>query len=60
MELMLVNLRLLGLIDRDLSQLKKYSETVAAKPRTPRSRRIIPSSAATRFAPRPASTPPPS
>src|SRR6202011_6026952 len=25
MELMLVNLRLLGLIDRDLSQLKKYS-----------------------------------
>jgi 2-isopropylmalate synthase len=30
MELMLVNLRLLGLIDRDLSQLKKYSEVVAA------------------------------
>ncbi len=29
MELMLVNLRLLGLIDRDLTQLKKYSETVA-------------------------------
>jgi len=29
MELMLVNLRLLGLIDRDLSQLKKYSEAVA-------------------------------
>lgn len=29
MEMMLVNLRLLGLIDRDLSQLKKYSETVA-------------------------------
>src|SRR5271170_2130359 len=29
METMLVNLRLLGLIDRDLSQLKKYSETVA-------------------------------
>ncbi len=29
MELMLVNLRLLGVIDRDLSQLKKYSETVA-------------------------------
>ena len=29
MELMLVNLRLLALIDRDLSQLKKYSETVA-------------------------------
>jgi 2-isopropylmalate synthase len=29
MEPMLVNLRLLGLIDRDLSQLKKYSETVA-------------------------------
>ena len=27
--MMLVNLRLLGLIDRDLSQLKKYSETVA-------------------------------
>jgi isopropylmalate/homocitrate/citramalate synthase len=29
MELMLVNLRLIGLIDRDLSQLKEYSETVA-------------------------------
>jgi 2-isopropylmalate synthase len=29
MELMLVNLQLLGLIDRDLSQMKKYSETVA-------------------------------
>jgi isopropylmalate/homocitrate/citramalate synthase len=28
-ELMLVNLRLLGLIDRDLSQLKNYSEAVA-------------------------------
>lgn len=29
MELMLVNLRLLGLIDRDLSQMKQYSEMVA-------------------------------
>jgi len=29
MELMLVNLRLLGLIDRDVSQLKNYSEAVA-------------------------------
>jgi len=29
MEVMLVNLRLLGLIDHDLSQLKKYSEKVA-------------------------------
>jgi len=29
MELMLVNLRLLGMIDRDLSNLKKYSEAVA-------------------------------
>ncbi len=29
MEVMLVNLRLLGLIDHDLSQLKKYSETIA-------------------------------
>jgi 2-isopropylmalate synthase len=29
MELMLVNLQLLGLIDRDLSQMKRYSETVA-------------------------------
>jgi 2-isopropylmalate synthase len=29
MELMLVNLRLLGLIERDLSKLKEYSETVA-------------------------------
>jgi 2-isopropylmalate synthase len=29
MELMLVNLRLMGLIDRDLSHLKKYCETVA-------------------------------
>ena len=34
MELMLVNLRLLGLIDRDLSQLKKYSEAVAKATRT--------------------------
>jgi len=33
MELMLVNLRLLGVIDRDLSTLKKYSETVAAATR---------------------------
>jgi len=30
MELMLVNLRLMGLIDRDLSKLKEYCETVAA------------------------------
>jgi len=29
MEVLLVNLRLLGLIDRDLSKLKEYSETVA-------------------------------
>jgi 2-isopropylmalate synthase len=29
MELMLVNLRLMGLIDRDLSKLKEYSDTVA-------------------------------
>jgi len=29
MEVMLVNLRLLGLIDRDLSGLKEYSETIA-------------------------------
>jgi len=29
MELMLVNLRLMGLIDRDLSKLKEYSEVVA-------------------------------
>jgi isopropylmalate/homocitrate/citramalate synthase len=29
MELLLVNLRLLGMIDRDLSQLKRYCETVA-------------------------------
>lgn len=35
MELMLVNLRLLGLIDRDLSNLKKYSDAVAAATRTP-------------------------
>jgi 2-isopropylmalate synthase len=34
MELMLVNLRLLGLIDRDLSSLKKYSEAVAAATHT--------------------------
>jgi len=34
MELMLVNLRLLGLIDRDLSNLKRYSETVAAATHT--------------------------
>ena len=34
MELMLVNLRLLGVIDRDLSNLKKYSEAVAAATHT--------------------------
>jgi 2-isopropylmalate synthase len=34
MELMLVNLRLMGLIDRDLSKLKEYCETVAAATRT--------------------------
>lgn len=35
MDLMLVNLRLLGLIDRDLSKLKEYSEKVAKATRTP-------------------------
>src|ERR1700683_1557632 len=35
MELMLVNLRLLGLIDRDLSTLKKYSEAVSKATHTP-------------------------
>lgn len=34
MELMLVNLRLMGLIDRDLSKLKEYSEVVAHATRT--------------------------
>ena len=34
MELMLVNLRLLGVIDRDLSSLREYSETVAAATHT--------------------------
>ncbi len=34
MELMLVNLRLLGLIDRDLSRLKEYCEKVARATRT--------------------------
>ncbi|HEY1925406.1 MAG TPA: LeuA family protein [Candidatus Acidoferrum sp.] len=34
MELMLVNLRLLGLIDRDLSRLKEYCEKVAVATRT--------------------------
>lgn len=34
MELMLVNLRLLGLINRDLSRLKEYAETVARATRT--------------------------
>jgi 2-isopropylmalate synthase len=34
MELMLVNLRLMGLIDRDLSKLKEYCETVAAATHT--------------------------
>ena len=34
MELMLVNLRLLGLIGRDLSQLRNYSEAVARATRT--------------------------
>jgi isopropylmalate/homocitrate/citramalate synthase len=35
MELMLVNLRLLGLIDRDLSRLKEYAEKVSRATRTP-------------------------
>lgn len=35
MELMLVNLRLFGIIDRDLSNLKKYSDTVSKATRTP-------------------------
>ncbi|HTU34744.1 MAG TPA: hypothetical protein VMF66_13160 [Candidatus Acidoferrum sp.] len=35
MELMLVNLRLLGLIDRDLSKLKQYSDAVSKATRTP-------------------------
>jgi len=34
MELMLVNLRLMGLIERDLSKLKEYCETVAAATHT--------------------------
>lgn len=34
MELMLVNLRLFGLIDRDLSNLRKYSDAVSAATRT--------------------------
>ena len=34
MELMLVNLRLMGLIDRDLSKLKEYCETVATATHT--------------------------
>jgi 2-isopropylmalate synthase len=34
MELMLVNLRVMGLIDRDLSRLKEYSDTVARATRT--------------------------
>src|SRR5262249_46009023 len=34
MELMLVNLRLMGLIERDLSRLKEYCEKVAAAPHT--------------------------
>lgn len=35
MELMLVNLRLLGLLDRDLSRLKEYAETVSRATHTP-------------------------
>src|ERR1700720_3241824 len=35
MELMLVNLRLMGLIDQDLSNLKKYSTTVSKATHTP-------------------------
>lgn len=35
MELMLVNLQLLGLIDHDLSNLKKYSEAVSKATQTP-------------------------
>ena len=60
MELMLVNLRLLGIIDQDLSKLKKYSEKVLARPLIPRSLRTILSSAAMHSAPPPEFTPPPS
>jgi 2-isopropylmalate synthase len=35
MELMLVNLRLMGVIDRDLSKLKQYSEAVSRATHTP-------------------------
>jgi 2-isopropylmalate synthase len=35
MELMLVNLRLMGLIDRDLSRMKEYAETVSRSTHTP-------------------------
>ncbi|HEV2386836.1 MAG TPA: LeuA family protein [Candidatus Acidoferrales bacterium] len=35
MELMLVNLRLMGLIDRDLGRLKEYAEKVSAATHTP-------------------------
>lgn len=35
MELMLVNLRLLGLIEQDLSKLKQYSEAVSKATHTP-------------------------
>ncbi len=35
MELMLVNLRMMGLIDHDLSRLKEYSEAVSRATHTP-------------------------
>ena len=59
MDLLLVNLVLMGYIDRDLSALCEYCETRVGGDRRADSRRTIRSSGATRSGPPPACTPPP-
>ena len=56
MDTLLVNLVLMGYIERDLSALVEYCEAVSARDRRADSRRTIRWSAATRSAPRPACT----
>ena len=57
MDLLLVNLVVMGFIDRDLSPLMEYVETVSRGLATCRFPTTIPSSAGTRSAPPPACTP---
>jgi hypothetical protein len=59
MDLLLVNLKLMGWIDNDLTALPEYVKFVA-RVTASRSTTAIPSSAATPSAPGPASTPRPS